>query len=377
MPVDRRFDILKTENMLAATNNRVYIAATETLSAPLYPVHDAVEVFYPKEKTPKNAHKMARLLGKNVGIQNRAIVIEPTCLPKKQLCAERHSPKQWGLTLLDKVTAEIEPSDVGFISVAYNVTSHQDILPNLACQIAMEANLGLDERPSELPYYGCAAGIFAINAALEYCRTHQKAAFVYVFDQCTWISNPIYDTKHPNFRASLRTHLLFGDGAVGLLLVPESMCERYSQPLMEVIDTRLSFQLGNVIKMENSSFLVGEGVAETMPALVTQKTIKPLLEKHSLTLSEIAEWSIHQGGIPVLEAFRSDSILGLSEQNIHRSKSLFEQYGNFSSPSCLYVLNSFFQEKRFLDRCESNNAYGLVVGFGAGYYLGSLLYQWA
>ena len=356
--------------------NNIYIAATATLTAPLFSSQDAVELFYSKKRASKKAHKMARLLGKHVGIQNRAMVIDPTFFPQKQLCSQTHTPKNWGLSLLHKVTPEIDPADIGFVSVAYNVTSHPEILPNLACQIVIDANLTLDEMPSELAYYGCAAGIFAINEAVKYCQTHHKAAFVYVFDQCNWISNPIYDTQHPNFKAALRSHLLFSDGAAGLLIVPETMRDRYPQPLMKILDVNQSFQLGNVVAMDGSSFLVREGVAEIMPALTTHKSINPLLKHHSLTPEDISEWSIHQGGLPVLEAFKDTKILGLSDQAIHRSKALFQQYGNFSSPSCLYVLDSFFQDKRFQNRWESSQAYGLVTGFGAGYYLASLLYQW-
>ncbi|MGK7950248.1 MAG: 3-oxoacyl-[acyl-carrier-protein] synthase III C-terminal domain-containing protein [Xenococcaceae cyanobacterium] len=124
--------------------------------------------------------------------------------------------------------------------------------------------------------------------------------------------------------------------------------------------------------MEDSLFLVGKGVSETMPSLIAEKSIRPLLGKHSLTPQKVTEWSIHQGGIPVLEAFKDDSILSLSDEQIQRSKDLFKKYGNFSAPSCLYVLDSFFQEKQI-----HNNSYGLVTSFGAGYYFGSFLYHWS
>ncbi len=351
--------------------NNVFIAATKTLTAPLYDAQEALEILYPQNKVPKAVHRMARLLGKYVDIENRAMVIDPTVFPEKELQSVEHKPKNWGVTLLKQVSDSIDLSEIGLISVAYNVTSHQAVLPNLACQIAMDAQLELDRMPSELAYYGCAAGIFALSEAVKYCQTHQKAAFVYVFDQCSWIFNPIYDVNDPNFKACLRSHLLFSDGAVGILLIPEVMRDRYCQPLMKILDVNKGFQLGNVIKMEGSLFLVGDGVAETMPALTAEKSIKPLLRKYSLKPEEITEWSIHQGGIPVLEAFNQPSVLGLSEQQLQRSKTLFQKYGNFSSPSCLYVLDSFFQNQSTYD-----NLYGIVTGFGAGYYFGSLLYQW-
>ncbi|MDJ0799709.1 MAG: 3-oxoacyl-[acyl-carrier-protein] synthase III C-terminal domain-containing protein [Calothrix sp. MO_167.B12] len=299
------------------------------------------------------------------------MVIEPTIFPRKKLLSNDHTPKNWGLTFLQKISDSIDLSEIGFISVAYNATSHQEILPNLACQIAMDAGLELDKMPNEIAYYGCASGIFSISEAIDYCRTHQRAAFVYVFDQCNWITNPIYDMDNPNFKASLRAHSLFSDGGVGILLIPETMRYQFPGPLMKIIDINKKFQLGDVIKMEESFFLVRKGVSETMPALTAKCSIKPLLEKHSLTPEQITQWSIHQGGLPVLSAFKEDSILGLSDEQIQRSKDLFQKYGNFSSPSCLYVLNSFFQDKQ-----THKNSYGIVTSFGAGYYFGSFLYQW-
>jgi predicted naringenin-chalcone synthase len=356
--------------------NDVYIAATATLTAPSYSAQELVDIYYPNEQVPRKAYKMARILEKQVGIQNRSMVTDPTIFPEKRLCSMEHTAKNWGMSLLDKVADPLDPANIGFISVAYNVTSHQEKLPNLACQIAMDANLALDEMPSELAYYGCAAGIFAIREAIQYCQRSQKAAFVYVFDQCNWIANPIHDAENTNFKAALRSHLLFSDGAVGILVIPESMRNQYSQPLIKILGSNQKFQLGNIITMENSVFLVGNKVAETMPALVADQSIKPLLEENSISPEQVAEWSIHQGGIPVLEAFKEERILGLSEQQLQRSQNLFRRYGNFSAPSCLYVLDSFFQASRCQDRWESSHAYGVVTGFGAGYYFGSLLYQW-
>lgn len=358
------------------TYAEAYIASMATLTAPLYPAQELVNIFYPSEQVSEKVYRIARVLEKHVGIQNRAMVIDLAAFPEKRLCATKHTAKNWGMTLLNKVAYPLDTSDIGFISVAYNVTSHQEKLPNLACQIAIEANLVLDEMPSELSYYGCAAGIFALNAAIRYCQSNRRAAFVFAFDQCNWIANPIHDPENPHFKASLRTHSLFSDGAVGILVIPESMRGNYSQPLIKILHTNQGFQLGNVVTMKDSVFLVGNRVAETMPILVANQSIIPLLEACSIKPEQIMEWSIHQGGIPVLENFKDKNILGLSEQQIQRSKKMFQQYGNFSAPSCLYVLDSFFQDKTSEDKDKNSHDYGVVTSFGAGYYFGSLVYQW-
>jgi len=64
-------------------------------------------------------------------------------------------------------------------------------------------------------------------------------------------------------------------------------------------------------------------------------------------------------------------ILGLSAYHIERSLAKFQQYGNKSSASCLLVLESFFNDQSH----DKEGVNGILLGFGAGYYLGVLLYQ--
>ena len=153
-----------------------------------------------------------------IGSGKRGAIIDWAAFPEKKLKDPRFAPKNWGVNMLRELMNQTGLKDIGFASVANNITSHEEILPNLACQIAQE--LGLNAVPEVMPYYGCAAGIFSINSAMAYCQKNKRAAAVFVFDQCTWICNPVYDRHDPLFKENLRANLLFGDGAVAALLVP-------------------------------------------------------------------------------------------------------------------------------------------------------------
>ena len=52
------------------------------------------------------------------------------------------------------------------------------------------------------------------------------------------------------------------------MLIAESMRSRSYHPLAKIMDVNKDFRLGNVIKMENSLFLVQEEVSETMAIIV-------------------------------------------------------------------------------------------------------------
>jgi len=354
-------------------DNNVYIADILTVLPQLYPPEVVADMVYPISKTSEMVNRLTRKAIRSIGIKNRPFIRSEAMYPEKGLEKEEYHPVNWGEKIINHFLQYVNIEEIGHFGVSYNVSSHKDFLPNLASQIIAKTGLKLDGIPEELAFLGCAASIFSIKSAVEYCKKSDKCAIVYNFDQCSWICDPIYDQKDKDFYASLKANLLFSDGAVGVLIIPESMKNKFKNPLMKVIDVATAFEQGAEIKMEDGRFLVGDNVKSVMPELVTNKVLKPLLKKNDLSISDIKEWSIHQGGKPILEIFKDENILGLDDSQLNRSKELFEEYGNFSSPSCLFILDSYFHEER---KGKSNETYGAVVSFGAGYFLASLIYNW-
>jgi predicted naringenin-chalcone synthase len=262
----------------------------------------------------------------------------------------------------------VPKDEIGFLSVSYNISSHVDVLPNLACQVARDRELKLVSPPQEAPHYGCAAGILQLESAVEFCRRSGKAALVIVLEQCTWAFGPVCDRESEDFHSSLRAHLLFSDGAAAVLVVPESMIGRFPNAL-RIIDLRTGFRLGDALTMRNGRFLVGDKVRETMPELVASESVRPQLAAHGLATRDVRDWAIHQGGLPVLRQFGRDDVLGLTGAQLADSVATFEEHGNLSSASCLFTL------RRQFERGAPAGTRGMAVAFGAGYYFGSLLYE--
>ncbi|MBE9166255.1 hypothetical protein IQ238_01475 [Pleurocapsales cyanobacterium LEGE 06147] len=358
--------------MITTKKNKVYIAETTTIVPRHYSPEEFANIFYPSPIKDKKTLRIVRRLVKQIGIENRYSILDVSQYPQKKLLMDEYSGKNWGSQVIDKLTKLVALNDIGHFSTSYNVYSHQEILPSLSSQIASANNLELASYPQEIAFYGCGLGILALKAAVEFCRNNNKAAILYIYDHCSWIFNPIYDSSNPDFAGSLRTTLLFNDGAAGILLIPESFIYKYNyKNVIEIIDIDFNFQLGNAIHMKNNYFLVGDNVKDVMPSLISQKSIIPLLKRNGLNTNLIKEWSIHQGGIPVLEKFKEPNVLGLTDEQLLRSKQMFIQYGNMSSPSCFFVLDSFLKAPR-----EKSNSYGVVAAFGAGYYYGTALYKW-
>jgi predicted naringenin-chalcone synthase len=294
-------------------------------------------------------------------------------IPENVLRAKEEHPLSWCTNLVQRISTQISVSEIGYLGVAFNTTSHTDNLPNLACQVAMKAGIKPDVMPEVFPNYGCAGGLFPIQSAIKYCQRNEKAALVLVFDQCTYRYR--HDQKSDSFESfsmDLKVNLLFSDGASAVLFIPERMRTHFEGSLARVEDILTDFHLSDLIRFDNNRFFLSTSVKAQVPTLVANSVIKPMLAKNGLSLSEIDEWSIHQGGSEVLKQFLDESVLGLTSQQLSRSQQLFEKYGNFSAPSCFFVLDSFMREPSE----DKMGTWGMMVGFGAGVYQASLLYRW-
>jgi len=153
-----------------------------------------------------------------------------------------------------------------------------------------------------------------------------------------------------------------------VLIVPESMAGEFSSAL-RVVDVATGFRLGDAITMKGGHFLVGDDIKGTMPELVTSECIAPMLAKHDLATSDVRDWAIHQGGLPVLMKFKDEAILGLSDDQLTDSAASFAEFGNLSSASCFFTLRQQFE------RPAKEDSRGMIVAFGAGYYFGCVLYE--
>ena len=349
-------------------NNDVFVVDIATLLPPKYRAEDVLGRVYGQPGITSDVLTLATRASRNTGVRTFSSVLDFDAYPLKRLIDECHTPQRWCGALVDAVSIMLPPGEIGFLSVSYNISSHADVLPNLACQIAREKKLDLVAPPHELPYHGCAAGILQIESAVDFCRRSGRAALVIVLEQSTWACRPVCDRESEDFRASLRAHLLFSDGAAAVLIVPQSMISGFDNGL-RIIDVGMGFRLGDAIAMRNGHFLVGDDVGGTMPDLVASESVRPMLARHGLATRDVRDWAIHQGGLPVLRQFGRSDILGLSEAQLADSASTFEENGNLSSASCLFTL------RRQFERPTPNGTKGMAVAFGAGYYFGSMLYE--
>lgn len=350
----------------------VYIAGTSYILPELSPALFVADKFYPSRLCSERINTLAKRVSKSFGINERAVSIDLDRIPEKVLKHKHNHPLAWCVSVIQDLTKSIPVNEIGYLGVAYNTSLHTNNLPNLACQAAMQTGIKPEIAPEEFANYGCAGGLFPLESAVEYCRRNQKAAIVIAFDQCTSRASFCYDQSDAMFKMDLKVNLLFSDGAVGLLIIPQRLRDLFPQKLPKIQAVLTAFKLSDLIHFEDTRFVLGDSVWDEVPQFVAESVIKPVLARSNLSAGEISEWSIHQGSREIVSRFGEPAILGLSTEQLARSKELFERFGNLSAPSCLLVLDSFFKG----GGGETIGTLGMVVGFGAGFYQASILYRW-
>ena len=110
---------------------------------------------------------------------------------------------------------------------------------------------------------------------------------------------------------------------------------------MEIVDYQTDFQLGTAVGMRDGYLTLGEEIKNNMPDIISEKLIKPILKNNNLAVNQVQDWSLHQGGLPILQSFTDEKNLNLTNEQIKRSKQMFQKHGNLSSPSAFSASASF------------------------------------
>src|SRR5690606_2624051 len=109
------------------------------------------------------------------------------------------------------------------------------------------------------------------------------------FEKCLQL-----DADDEDFKKMMLSNLIFTDGGVGLLIIPERMRGDFDQPVLKVKATQTKYKMGTLIGMKKERFLMSGRLKDVMPKLVSDTLLKPFFKQQQLALSDIQEWAMHQ-----------------------------------------------------------------------------------
>ncbi len=239
-----------------------------------------------------------------------------------------------------------KPDEIGALVVA---TCTGYLCPGLSSYIGERLGLPRSAQLLDLVGLGCGAAVPTLRTASALLAETEHVLAVCV-EVC---SAAIFLDDDPGVLISA---CLFGDGAAAVV------GSRKPQPgVREVRMARAESlhvpEAREKLRFDNCGGLLRNILAADVPTL-SAGFAADVLARAGVVPSEISEWLFHSGGRDVLREICA--LVGLDENAVRHSTEVLREYGNMSSPSCLFSL------RRALDENCAGGKWWLA-SFGAGF----------
>ncbi len=256
--------------------------------------------------------------------------------------------------------ANWNPDDLDYI---ITVSCTGIMIPSLDAYLINKLKLRQDIVRLPVTEMGCVAGISGIIYAKNFLASNpgKRAAVIAV-------ESPTATFQLDDFSmANIVSAAIFGDGAACVLLssdekdngpeiLAEEMYHFYENEHM------MGFKLTNSGLQMVLDIEVPDTIASHFPSI-----IHPFLAKHDLRIEDIEHLIFHPGGKKIVQTV--EDLFKDSNQNIDATKDILRLYGNMSSATVLYVLESI------LAKHPKEGEKGLMLSFGPGFTAQRVLLQ--
>ena len=236
--------------------------------------------------------------------------------------------------------------------------------PGIDIEIIQELGLNTSIKRTAINFMGCYAAFNAIKIADAICKADGNAKVLVVcVELCSIHFQKLKDEDN------ILSNALFGDGAAAMLIQTDKAISPVSLSL-EQFHCDLHFE-----GKQEMAWHIGDHGFEMKLSSYVPDIIKKginiltdrLLSSMRLSLEDISYYAIHPGGKRILEVIEEK--LGMSKEDNRFAYEVLHQYGNMSSPTILFVLESLMNSLKPGDQDKNI----LSLAFGPGLTLESML----
>ena len=232
------------------------------------------------------------------------------------------------------------------------------LCPGLSSYIAEDLGLKTSIHFQDLMGMGCGAAIPNLEAAAGMlARSGAGPVLSVAVEICTATMFPSHEPE------LVVSNSIFGDGAAAAVL--DLVPDNHPGGLARIVDfaTGLFPQYREDLRYRTEGGRLRNHLTKRVPVIgarTVTEVASRLLTRHGLSRNDIAWWAVHPGGTIVLAQVAKE--LELSREALHFSYNVFENYGNMSSPSVLFVLREILDSGR-----PQPGQKGMLLAFGAGF----------
>ena len=242
------------------------------------------------------------------------------------------------------------------------------LCPGLSSYVAADLGLRTSIRYLDLMGMGCGAAIPNLEAAAGMLSRGGAGPVLSVAVEIC--SATIYPSHEPEMVVS---NSIFGDGAAAAVL--DLAPDNRPGGLARLVDfaTGLFPQYREDLRYRTEGGRLRNHLSKRVPGIgarTVAEVVSRLLARQGLSRNDIAWWAVHPGGTVVLAQVAKE--LELADDALRFSYHIFENYGNMSSPSVLFVLREILDHGR-----PKPGERGVLLSFGAGFSAFAALMEFA
>ena len=232
------------------------------------------------------------------------------------------------------------------------------LCPGLSSYIAEDIGLKTSIRCQDIMGMGCGAAIPNLEAAAGMlARSGEGPVLSVAVEICTATFFPSHEPE------LVVSNCIFGDGAAAAVL--DLSREGRSDGLAKMVDfaSGLFPEYRQDLRYRTEGGRLRNYLSKRVPVIGSRSVAEVasrLLARHGLSRDAIAWWAVHPGGTAVLAQVAKE--MELADKALRFSYNVFENYGNMSSPSVLFVLREILDSGR-----PKPGEKGMLLSFGAGF----------
>lgn len=266
---------------------------------------------------------------------------------------------------IDKLMRQttIQPSDFTHL---ITVSCTGLMAPGLEFMIAEKYGLEQTEK-SAVNFLGCYAALKALKQAHYIAQSNPNACILIVsVELCSLHFYP------SDVNEDIIANLLFADGAAAVIVCGNKNEHVKNKVVLQIDD------IGSASVPNTASLMKWDITSSAFRMYLSSKVVGAIKENiHDVVANFLGNemsgtdyWAIHPGGVKIVEAVQES--LNLNENNVADSMSIMQQYGNMSSPTILFILNSIFNKIKNAEQTESKKIFSCAFGPGLNIEMVSL-----
>lgn len=276
----------------------------------------------------------------------------PTTAERMQLY-EKHAPR-----LAIATVAKLElGADAKRVSHVIVTSCTGMYAPGLDLDLVQQCGLDPAVERTMVGFMGCYAAINALKLARHIIRSEPEArVLVLNLELCSLHMQETTDIEQ------MLSFLVFGDGCAASLVSADPTglaIDRFHGALLPETQRHITWKIRD---SGFEMFLSGRVPAEISHGLGS--VAGAILDGASADAIDL--WAVHPGGRSVLDAVTSG--LGLGPDSLAESRSVLERFGNMSSATVMFVLESVLARARSGER-------GCAMSFGPGLTAETMLFH--